>query len=151
MWRLCHGKSAYSIFNFDATHYKLSPNGNLKVIFVKDEEAEDLPATIEGKSALPLTIKLLHLHCAGGYPASPVFIISDPNVDENDFVAEKIVGLSNTLHGGSSGWLIFMKSRAGNTRFYAWWYLREVIIDYVNLCRTHYVVKLKYNVIITIS
>jgi len=56
-------------------------------------------------------------------------------MDKDDMKAMEIKGLTNNTVPGSSGWLIFTQSRAGNDKFYRW-FVQTVICPFVSDCRT---------------
>jgi len=63
-----------------------------------------------------------YLHCsADGYCADPVFVVQDPNMNPDDIDVKQLAGFSvSTSAANSNAFLVFVKSRACNKRFYEW-------------------------------
>jgi len=57
---------------------------------------------------------------ASGEAVPIVLLVSIAELLEDDCFAYEIPGLSNSTTPGSKGYLIFTKSRAGNSAFYLW-------------------------------
>jgi hypothetical protein len=123
------------IFNWDATQFVISPDGNCEVMYCKVKKNDDLPMTQKSAGGVKFAIKLYHYHNAAGAIAPPVFVIADETMDAEAFSAHRIAGLS-TNNANGHGWVVFAKTRNGNAAFYEW-FAREIVIPFVNNSRTH--------------
>lgn len=67
--------------------------------------------------------------------ATPVYVIADPSMNDDDFIFHKVFGLGTATILGNFGYLCFTKSRACNVAFYTW-FAREVLVPFVTECRS---------------
>jgi len=130
-------KAPQMIGNFDATQFIMSGSNEEMLVTVKKEQSngdECLPLTTVEESKLSQAVKWVMLCNANGNLGDDVFLISDPNMNEEDFDCHSIIGLSHNTDPASVGWLCFSKSRAGNLKFLTWYQI-TIVVCFVNKCR----------------
>jgi hypothetical protein len=122
LFAYCVFLPARLVFNWDATTLSCGNDAvNRQKVYMKvvPNNIEDYPpAVIEG--GLGMYIKKYFFHNSAGHVAPPVYVIADPSMEENEFAAFKIMGLSSTNAVNSYGYIVFCKSRAGHDNFYHW-------------------------------
>jgi transposase len=136
------GKMPTMIGNFDATQFIISGKNEELLITIKNkyfetdniDDLDDDPLTICSETTLSQAVKWIMLANASGHLSDDVFLISDSDMDDYDFKAYQIKGLSHTTDPTASGWLCFTKTRVGNVNFFTW-YLTTIITDFVGKCR----------------
>ena len=125
------GKDPHMIGNFDATQFHVSFNNNqeelVKIVEIQKNNDNDTPTTQCEESILDLFVKYICMANAVGKLATPVFLIADPDLEEDDFGAYLIGGLSYSNDANSVGWLCFCKSRSGNHQFFEWFF--QVLVN----------------------
>lgn len=67
---------------------------------------------------------------ASGQSLRTILIIANENMDEEDLIVEKVVGLTASCVAGEWGHLVIMKSRQGNAAYYRW-LMTDPIIEFV--------------------
>lgn len=67
---------------------------------------------------------------SGGSVSKPVYVVQDERMPEEDFEVYEVPGIGIGVSEMQSGCLVFMKSRAGNSKFFKW-LNKEVIIPYI--------------------
>jgi hypothetical protein len=82
---------------------------------------------------LSIAVKWMHLNNAGGEVAPIVLIFAIPTMGENEAFIRKVVGLRNTAHPESYGYVIFSRTRAGNSKIWKWFFL-EFGIPFIVAC-----------------
>ena len=113
------GKPPSMIGNHDATQYAVNFTNNQLLITIEDKEAKnDDPVEICEESTLGIYVKFFLLCCAAGKVGMHVYLLADPSMNEHEYTAEPIIGLSSSTEAGVVGYLCFCKSRAGNKEFY---------------------------------
>jgi hypothetical protein len=130
----CENKHPAMIFNWDATQFMVSSEGNTLLLKVKSTETERIPLTAESAGETDFFIKLYHFHNAAGNPAPPVYCIADETMDAEDLHVITMIGIGNTAAINSFGYVAFTKTRCCNKEFYRW-YAQTVVVPFVELCR----------------
>lgn len=131
----CEELVPHLIFNWDATQFVISPEGETVLVYIKGEL--DGPLTQESSGTLGYAIKLYHLHSAAGIPGPPVFVIADSTLGDSEYIVEKVLGLGNTNDPSAYGYLVFTKTRCCNKPFYEW-YAHTVVAPFVKFIRDSY-------------
>jgi hypothetical protein len=129
-------KPPQMIGNFDATQFIISGTSEEMFVTIKNETNNNpdcLPLTVVEDSKLSQAVKWMMLCNANGNLCDDVFLVSDPNMDGEDFDCHPIIGLSHNTDP-SVGWLCFSKTRAGNLKFFTW-YLTTIVVAFINKCR----------------
>jgi hypothetical protein len=122
------------IWNFDATQLTKNNNSNPDYVYTAAENGNSNPLTYIGDEILPVGVKWLHMGSAHGEYADLVVIIAIDSMQEDDYWVKSIPGLSQSNKIGSSGYLVFCKTRAANTPFYEW-FVENIVIATLNNCR----------------
>src|SRR5688572_18084572 len=86
---------------------------------------------------MALFIKFFLLTNAAGDMMTPVYIIADDNMLEEEVDMCKITGLGIGAEPGSCAWLTFCKTRCGNSQFFEWVH-HTVLTEAIHLLRTMY-------------
>lgn len=138
LYSYCALLPAAFVFNWDATTFSCGNDEvNRQKVYVKvvpNDIRDHPPAVVEG--GLGMYIKKYFFHNSAGHVAPPVYVIADQSMEENEFVAFKIMGLSSTNAVGSYGYLVFCKSRAGHDNFY-YWYVTTVVLPFIAEVKEH--------------
>lgn len=129
------------IGNFDATQFVVHNERDFHGYIVKaeqdaqnDDENLILPhrtaVTMESTGKLDFAVKYYHVNNANGFSATPVYVIADPLMNDDEFSWHKVFGLGTAHVSSNFGYLCFTKSRACNVAFYHW-FAREVLVPFV--------------------
>ena len=114
------------IANFDATQYYYNPDGEIKkLVWLKDDN--DSPASYESSGGLGMFVKCYLLGTATGIVAPMVCCLAIKEMGDEEFIVEKIMGMSHTPAAGQFGYICFAKTRGCNAAFYRWYYSNVVI------------------------
>lgn len=66
------------------------------------------------------TIKVYITVNGNGTVMDPVYVLQDDDMKEDDCLIHPVMGLGATASISSKGYIVFMKSRSGNVKFYNW-------------------------------
>jgi len=89
-----------------------------------DDAKQSQPlASTNFNGELSIAAKWMHLNNAAGEVAPIILIFAVPSMPEDEFFLRKIPGLKNTAHHDSWGYIIFSKTRAGNSALWRWFFL----------------------------
>ena len=124
--------------NFDATQFLISSGKGetLKVVVVKDDPVDGPISAKNAKGGdLNYFVKYYAIISAGGLSGPLVFVLACDSMGEDEFVVHECPG----LYKGDSdcdtiGYIVFTKSRAGNTKFYLWLNI-SVILPFIEKLR----------------
>jgi hypothetical protein len=128
------------VCNMDASTFTVGRDISGKTTikyFVKEEGCSLKAAPAEKTKGNPIglyTIKYYLLMGASGTASKPVYVFQDDRMSEEDIEIYDVLGLGIGTDVTSSGYMIFMKQRAGNKAFFSW-LNTNVIIPYVNNVR----------------
>jgi hypothetical protein len=131
------------VCNMDATAFTVGKaiDGKTIVKYFVKEEGVPLKAApgkkTKGDPTGLFTIKYYLIMGAAGNVSVPVYVFQDDRMSETDVEIHKVMGLGIGTDVTSSGYMVFMKSRAGNKAFFSW-LNTDVIIPYVNDVRKAY-------------
>ncbi len=118
-------------WNSDATQLTCdSSNKGGMVCYVdtKEDSHEDQPlASRNFNGELSIAVKWMHFNNAAGEVAPIVLIFAVPSMPADTFFLEKVKGLRNTGHMESEGYIIFSKTRAGNSSLWQWFFAKYII------------------------
>jgi len=131
------------IGNFDATQFILTGNSEELLVTIKknhpddiiDGDVENQPLSSVADTKLSQAVKWMMLANANGNLSVDVFLLSDPDMESEEFSFYQISGLSHSTDPKSFGYLCFTKTRAGNLKFFLW-YITAIVIPFVNECRS---------------
>ena len=122
---------ASSLFNHDATTFCFDPSAeNIKVVVMNDDEnkPENYKALLDDHNKpLAYFVKYISLINAAGFASIPVFIIQDNCMPVNEYNAILAKRMGFSPSGRDDAWVVFLKKRAGNLKFYNWYYTTVVI------------------------
>jgi hypothetical protein len=125
------------VFNWDATQYKISEDGEFLVV-VRNGDEETKTPTVEGNGDTNLFIKYYHLCNAAGQVSVPVLLIADPILGEEELVATRCKGGGSTdAPSENYSWVVYTKTRAGNAAFYRW-YAETVVAPFITEIRNYH-------------
>jgi len=103
---------------------------------VKNEEDVSV-ASSGGHNKLPIGVKYFCLGSAAGFVANPVLIVACPSMKEDECACHEVPGLSGHNGSGGKGWLVCMKTRTPNAKFFDW-FIRVVVIPFVEEQRANF-------------
>jgi len=107
-----------------------SADNKVEVVFIKKESIiadnvdnyrQVLPKKGEQKLGL-YTVKIYAYISAEGVAFPPIFIIQDDTMEADDMDVHLVKGLGLGSNWDAYGYVVFMKSRAGHSKFYRWFY-----------------------------
>lgn len=107
-----------------------SSDNKVVVVFIKKEhpipDAADkfrqvLPKKGEQKVGL-YTVKIYAYVSAEGVAFPPIFIIQDETMEADDMDVHLVKGLGLGTNWDAYGYVVFMKSRCGHSKFYKWFF-----------------------------
>lgn len=119
------------IFNWDATQFKVcgDTSYNVEIVSCKNDGLT-MPSTRQSPGETDIFVKLYHYHNAAGNVASPVYCVACESMAADDFLVKPIIGLGSDAAIGSTGYLVFTKTRCCNEAFYRW-YVREIVVPFL--------------------
>ena len=128
----------YHKWNSDATQLTCKSNNNDRIVcYIDHNDDDDMNAqslaSTNFNGDLSIAVKWMHLNNAGGEVAPIVLIFAIPTMGENEAFIRKVVGLRNTAHPESYGYVIFSRTRAGNSKIWKWFFL-EFGIPFIVAC-----------------
>lgn len=128
-----------SIFNGDATTAIIKPDGTgMKVCVVREKDVKDHQVTSKEKVAdLNILIKIFCLGNASGEIPAPALIVALDELEDDQFFAREVVGMSHDSGVGKAGWLYACKSRSGNPKMWKHFFTRYVIPSIANATAVH--------------
>ena len=124
--------------NSDATTFKVGSEGDKTVTVVYCGKGGDLKAEYDEGSCSGITayfVKYYLLISAAGFNASPVFVLQDPQMDEEDCNVTEVKGFGVSTSVGEAAYVVYCKSRACNKKFYTW-YNETILMPFVHLLRS---------------
>lgn len=121
------------LWNFDATTFQVSFTNDEKVLVVGDGD-EETPASSIGDSVLEIGVKWIFMASASSHVAPFVFVICVNDMDSEAFLVFEVDGLAWSRDPGSTGYLVFCKTRNGNAALFQW-FLTNVVIPTVTKLR----------------
>jgi hypothetical protein len=117
------------LLNGDGTSYTVGyeSSGQVKILRIEreteEEVQEQLKQVVPKKGAKTFglyTVKFYFVINAYGWTFDPIFVIQDETMDADDMDWYPVVGLGVGTDVTSKGYIVFMTSRCGNTKFYSW-------------------------------
>jgi len=134
------GMDKHLILNMDMTGFAVLANADAKqhghLWHVKNEDDVSVASTT-GHSALPIGVKYFCLGNAAGFAANPVLIVACASMKEDECACYRVSGLSGHNGSGGFGWLVCMKTRTPNAKFFDW-FIRTVVIPFVEEQRANF-------------
>jgi len=116
VWALARFLPKENKWNADCTTFICSANttGQLVVVFREKGERHRQVTTHLAVEELNVLVKYFLIGNAAGQLGDPCFIVAVPNMPENKFYVEYVLGLSNNDRIDQSGWIYFCKTKGGN-------------------------------------
>ena len=118
-------------WNSDATQLTCdsdSKGGLVCYVDTHDDNIDNQPlASTNFSGDLSIAAKWMHLNNAAGEVAPIILIFAVPSMPEGKCFIRKVKGLRNTAHPDSYGYIIFSKTRAGNSELWNWYFMDFVI------------------------
>ena len=133
-----------NLWNGDATQGEVNPSNRHKNVVVLKKEDQKLynfpsvPAATISPSVLATFIKYILIHSAVGKAGPPVFMVQCPGLKDEDFHVSEVPELMLGTNG-PPGYICMCKTRAGNAKFYTWYFETVVIpclVEHRKLSRT---------------
>ncbi len=118
--------SAEYKWNSDATTVVVKRDRTDALVCCICEKGESLNSSLV-PNAMNLLIKWFHLVSAAGECGDLVLIAAVPDMEEGEFFAQRIMGLTNNTMPGTSGWLYLCNSRNGNAKLWQHWFAQIVL------------------------
>jgi hypothetical protein len=132
------------ILNCDATQFHVGYNTTEKKVEVKyiGERCSSKPlktTTTEGDkgSGVGFFIKYFLLISAFGNQSHPVFVIADSCMDPEAIDIHEVEGLGVGTDITATGYVVFCRTRCGNTAFFEW-YTRTILVGVVVATKERY-------------
>ena len=128
------------ICNLDASTFTVGKDisGKTTVKYLVKEEGCSLKAApaekTKGDPTGLFTIKYYLLMGATGTSSTPVYVFQDDRMGADDIETYSVLGLGVGTDITADGYVVFMKSRAGNKSFFSWLNY-NIIIPYVSKVR----------------
>jgi len=138
-------------FNLDGSTFSIMSEGTGEmVVYIKQPndvvEEESPVTTLDYSNELGILVKGMFLHNASGELAPMLLFFSVDDMNEDDFEFYPIQGLRNTSDVGTTGFICFCKTRAGNKKFWKWFF-EFYVLKFLKLIRTAYELKVIHIVI----
>jgi hypothetical protein len=133
---ISEGLEPEMIFNWDATQYMVTPEGEFEVVVRKGSEEDKTPTEVS-PGEMNYFVKLYHFHNAAGNVAVPVLCIANDKMGEEELVVHKAKGGGSTndaVSDNNYSFICYTKTRSGNAAFYRW-YAETVVIPFINQVR----------------
>jgi hypothetical protein len=132
---VCKNKLPCLLLNMDATQY-MGTVDNQKcdlLVFRKGSNPK-----FEARSILEeetgFFVKYVSIYAANGFALPPIFIVAREEMDQDQFIYEKVLLLSHSSDPTHYGYIIWAKSRAGNDNMFRWIFL-EILFPYIDKLR----------------
>jgi hypothetical protein len=119
---------AHNKFNSDATQITCdSDSKGGYTCYIDNVDDTKPPSSTNYSGELSMAVKWMHLNNGAGEVAPTVLVFAIPTMPEGSFFVRKIVGLRNTAHHDSFGYIIFCKTRGGNEAVWSWYFSQFAI------------------------
>jgi hypothetical protein len=126
----CYGRVPNLLFNSDATHFLIQHADKKTTVIFVSKGVGDEPRIATTNNALDYAIKyILTIQAAGG-AAPDVFVFSDDSLEQEDMKWKKVRFLTHDQNPDRFGFLVFLRSRSGNSAFWRW-YWKTVVLPYI--------------------
>ena len=124
------------LLNADGTAFRIQDrDDSIDVVYIgprADHDGSLKAAAPTGSNDIgAYFVKYMLVISAGGFTGSPVFVIQDDRMDKEviDIYQSSHLGLAPVA--GSKGYVVFMKSRAGNEKYFEW-LMSTMVIEFIN-------------------
>lgn len=122
----CRGRRRELIGNFDSTQFCGKGSDVLVLRSVNTPTEVESRYIYEGPG-MAVFVKYVSTFFANGFGLSPLFIVANENIPDDQFIIEKVPLLSHSTNPADFGYIAFSKTRAGNSELWVWFFLNIII------------------------
>jgi hypothetical protein len=122
-------------WNTDATTAIVKRHGSgALVCYIPDKAERKALNSSRTPCELNLLVKWVMMCNAAGEQGPTTLIMTMPKMHDGEFFAQEVTGLSGTTEIGSTGWVYFCNSRAGNAALWRHWF-QHIVMPTLAKCR----------------